>query len=350
MNTLKNLSIRQLTLYVTLIITLVNGFVFVSLYIFVSNFSLSTTEAIVIAVGFILNFIFIVWLLERFVFRKIKLIYKMIRAGKLTKEEKEKEDLGGTALVKVESEVEEWTTVTNKELQSLKSLEQYRKDYVGNISHELKTPIFSIQGYLHTLLEGGLYDDSVNTNYLKRAISNVDRLQNIVEDLEIISRLESSESKVNMVKFDLKALTNEIIQDLEVMAAAKHIKIMYKDGAAQAFSVMADREMIRQVFVNLIVNAIKYGKEEGTIKISFYDVEKMVLVEVSDNGTGIEEKHLKHLFDRFYRVESSRSRKIGGSGLGLSIVKHIIEAHQQTINVRSTPGLGSTFGFTLDKA
>lgn len=320
------------------------------LYSYISDFKITVAEILILSSGALLNFFFIAILLERVVFRKIKIIYKMIKAQKLTRDEKTQIDAGITAISKVSDDVEEWAKNTTDEIKYLKSLEKYRKDYVGNISHELKTPIFSIQGYLHTLVEGGLYDNRVNMSYLKRAISNVDRLRNIVDDLEIISRLESEETIVAPEKFDLKALVKEVIDDCEMMATGKQIKILFKEGASQSYNVSADREMIRQVMNNLVVNAIKYGKDDGKITISFYDLEGTILTEVSDDGIGIEEQHLKHLFDRFYRVESSRSRKIGGSGLGLSIVKHIIEAHEQNLNVRSTPGIGTTFGFTLNKA
>jgi len=175
-------------------------------------------------------------------------------------------------------------------------------------------------------------------------------LQNIVEDLDIITRLESGQAEFDIKKFDIKELVKDIFLDLKSIAKKKKISLTLKEGASQSFFVMADRESIRQVFTNLLVNSIKYGKEGGATKVSFYDMESEILIEVSDNGIGIDEKHLKHVFDRFYRVDSSRSRKQGGSGLGLAIVKHIIEAHDQTINVRSTPEIGSTFGFTLMKA
>lgn len=306
-------------------------------------------KIIVVAIGLLLNFFLLRILLERFVFRKIKLIFKLIRDNKLTKLEKEQEDLASKSLADVNEDVVEWAQNTQKELTELKSLETYRKNYVGNISHELKTPIFSIQGYLHTLLDGGLEDDKINRNFLERAAKNVERLQSIVEDLETISKLESETTLIDKSRFDIKTLAEEVMHDLQSMANEKQISLIFKNGASNTFTVSADKEMMRQVLNNLIVNSLKYGKENGTTKLSFYDMENQVLVEVSDDGSGIEEKHLKHLFDRFYRIETSRSRKIGGSGLGLSIVKHIIEAHKQSINVRSTPDLGSTFGFTLDK-
>jgi two-component system phosphate regulon sensor histidine kinase PhoR len=193
-------------------------------------------------------------------------------------------------------------------------------------------------------------DENINIKYLKRAAENVERLQNIVEDLDVISKLESGQFEMDTRNFDLKELVNEAFMDLQAMAKEKKIKLMFKEGAAHPYQVSGDKESIRQVMTNLLVNSIKYGNQNGITKVSFYDMDKKILVEVSDNGIGIEEKHLKHLFDRFYRVDSSRSRKMGGSGLGLSIVKHIIEAHGQTIKVRSTPGIGTTFSFTLAKA
>ena len=303
--------------------------------------------SLVIIVVVAINFFIVRFFLEKYVFRKIKLIYKLIYDSK---KEKTAKDISNESLEDVNAKVIEWAESTKKEIATLKSLEEYRKNYVGNISHELKTPIFSIQAYLHTLLEGGLYDDNINMDYLKRAADNTERLQNIVEDLDIITRLESGQAELDIKRFDIKELVRDIFLDLKPIAKKKKISLMLKDGASQSFYVMADRESIRQVFTNLLVNSIKYGKEGGTTKVSFYDMESEILTEVSDNGIGIDEKHLKHVFDRFYRVDSSRSRKQGGSGLGLAIVKHIIEAHDQTINVRSTLDIGSTFGFTIKKA
>jgi two-component system phosphate regulon sensor histidine kinase PhoR len=195
-----------------------------------------------------------------------------------------------------------------------------------------------------------LYDEEINIEYLKKAAKNADRLQNIVEDLEAISRLESGKEIIELRKFDIKALCQEIFEDLKPLRDEKSTKLVFKEGADKAFQVLADPDAIRQVVNNLVVNSSKYGKQNGCTQVSFYDMHDHVLIEVTDDGIGIQEKHLKHLFDRFYRVDTSRSRNMGGSGLGLSIVKHIIEAHNQTIHVRSTPGIGTTFGFTLQKA
>jgi two-component system phosphate regulon sensor histidine kinase PhoR len=294
----------------------------------------------------LINFLVARFFIEKYVFRKVKLIYKLIYDSK---KEKTSDDINKESLEDVNTKVIEWAENTKKELATLKSLEEYRKNYVGNISHELKTPIFSVQAYLYTLLDGGLYDENINIDYLKRALDNTVRLQNIVEDLEIITKLESGQVQLDCKRFDIRELVVDIFKDLKSLAKKKKIGLKFRESASKPFFVMADRDAISQVVTNLIVNAIKYGKDGGNIKVSFYDMESEILTEVSDNGLGIEEKHLKHVFDRFYRVDSSRSRKQGGSGLGLSIVKHIIEAHDQTITVRSTLGIGSTFGFTLKK-
>lgn len=289
--------------------------------------------------------------LKKYIYRKIKVIYKTIHKQKLSAKQKEDViDMNADIMQEVEEEVEAWAQNQEQEIEQLKTWQDYRRKFLGDISHELKTPIFNIQGFLETLLDGGLEDESINRNYVTRAAKNVERLNTIVEDLEIISRLESGRLILDMQKFNIKTLVDEVFEDLEFKTKKANINLIYKAGADQSFEVLADREYIRQVLMNLINNSIKYGNTHGNTKVSFYDMDKNILVEVADSGIGIPEKHLKHVFDRFYRVDKSRSREQGGSGLGLSIVKHIMEAHQQTINVRSSYGLGSTFGFTLEKA
>ena len=193
-------------------------------------------------------------------------------------------------------------------------------------------------------------DEKVRHRFLKKAAKNITRLRTIVEDLEAIARFESGEMILELQVFDLKDLVKDVFEELDFKAQEKKIELVFKDGASQAYKVKADRENIRQVLINLVHNSIKYGQADGLTKVGFYDMDKNILVEVADNGIGIPRKHINHVFDRFYRVDKSRSRIQGGSGLGLSIVKHIVEAHNQTINVRSTPHLGSTFGFTIEKA
>jgi two-component system phosphate regulon sensor histidine kinase PhoR len=303
-----------------------------------------------IVVPTLLTYLVINFALERYIYRRIKLIYKTIRQAKVSMPDRVIHvGRDRSVLDKVEKEVEEWAAMRENEINTLKTLEQYRKRFLGNVAHELKTPIFSIQGFVHTLLDGAIHDNAVNVRYLQRAALNIERLLTIVEDLDTITKLESGELILEIQEFDLKTLVKEVFADLEIKGLDKNITMRFKDGADKPFRVNGDREYIRQVITNLMVNSLNYGKEGGLTKVSMYDMDKQVLVEISDNGIGIEEKHLKHLFDRFYRVDKSRSRIHGGSGLGLSIVKHILEAHGQSINVRSTQGAGSTFGFTLDK-
>ncbi|RME94064.1 MAG: sensor histidine kinase [Bacteroidetes bacterium] len=289
--------------------------------------------------------------LRYYIYRKIKLIYKTIHQQKLSPNEKStRVDLNVNIFDEVEKEVSDWAAAQEAELEKYKSWAEYRRNFIGDISHELKTPIFNIQGYLHTLLEGGLQDETINYKFLQKAAKNVERLYTIVEDLSAISRLETGELILEMQVFDIKELVLEVFEELEFKARDHKLQLEFKSGADQNFRVRADRESIRQVLVNLVDNSIKYGNPGGVTKIGFYDMDKYILVEVADNGIGIGKEHLPHVFDRFYRVDKSRSRARGGSGLGLSIVKHIVEAHQQTINVRSAKNLGSTFGFTLEKA
>jgi len=347
---IKNATPRQLAFYTALSISVV---LLISLALIQTVGILSTSYLgffLTLAISFVVSYLIIIYVLRRFIYRKVKLIYKSIHAFKRTSKEKsDKIDIDEDIIGEVEKEVNQWGVDSRKEIDSLKSNEEYRRNYLGNISHELKTPIFNIQGYIHTLLEGGLEDGNINYNYLNRAATNVERLHTIIQDLESISRLESGKLVLDMQNFDIRRLTAEIFEDMELTAIERNVKLSFKDGADDSFMVNADRENIRQVLVNLIVNSVKYGKIGGYTKVGFYDMDKYILIEVADNGIGIKEKYLNRLFERFYRVDKSRSRDQGGSGLGLSIVKHIIEAHKQTINVRSTYGVGATFGFTLAK-
>lgn len=298
----------------------------------------------------VLAYLINIYYLKKYIYRKVKVIYKTIHRQKRSPEEKTTSiEIDKNIIEEVEKEVNDWANQQQQELERFRSWADYRRKFVGDISHELKTPIFTIQGYLHTLLDGGIYDEKVNMTFLKKAAKNVDRLYTIVEDLSAIARMESGNLVLEMQTFDIKELTEEIFEDLEIKARERDISLEFKDGASQNYKVLADRGYIRQVLTNLIHNSIKYGNAKGRTKVGFYDMDKNILIEVADDGIGISKKHLVHVFDRFYRVDKSRSRAQGGSGLGLSIVKHIIEAHRQTINVRSAPDVGSTFGFTLEK-
>ena len=226
--------------------------------------------------------------------------------------------------------------------------ENYRREFIGNVSHELKTPIFNIQGYVQTLIDGGIEDKKVNMKYLKRANISVDRMINIVEDLEVISRLETDNNELDFENFNIINQIEEVLDQLELKSNKMNISLKLTNESSSEI-VYADKNKIQQVFMNLISNSIKYGKDGGTTKVRLFDMSDKILIEVADDGIGISENALSRLFERFYRVDKNRSREIGGTGLGLAIVKHIIEGHQQTINVRSTVNVGSTFSFILEK-
>ena len=351
-NMLKNPTPQQIARLVASYVTLISVALWLLLEWGMQQWGLPTGVAlVVIAIAVFLAAYFTnIYYLRKYIYRKVKLIYKTIHQHKVSPQEKVKSvDIRTNIIDEMEKQVSEWAEQQQEELNKYKAWAEYRRNFVGDISHELKTPIFNIQGYLHTLLDGALDDPTVNHNFLKKAAKNLERLHTIVEDLEAISRLESGELILEIQTFDIHELVQEVFEDLEIKATQRNISLEFKDGASQNFKVQADRESIRQALTNLISNSIKYGKDKGHTRIGFYDMDKNILIEVADNGLGIPRKHINHVFDRFYRVDKSRSRERGGSGLGLSIVKHTIEAHKQTINVRSTPGLGSTFGFTLQK-
>jgi two-component system phosphate regulon sensor histidine kinase PhoR len=291
------------------------------------------------------------YILHKFIYEKIKPIYKTIHTFKRIRDTREHFDFKHDILQKVNEDVARWAEQRSNEIEELKQQEEFRREFIGNVSHELKTPVFNIQGYVATLLEGGLDDAEINRLYLEKSEKNIERMINIINDLGVISQLESGKATLLYSSFDIVELTNEIFEILEIKANIKNITLRFNSRLSDDSHILvnADKEKIRQVLSNLIDNSIKYGKEGGRTKVSFYDMDENILVEVSDNGIGIEEHHVPHLFERFYRVDKSRSRSMGGSGLGLAIVKHIIEKHKQTINVRSAPGVGSTFSFTLEK-
>ena len=291
---------------------------------------------------FIAVLVLIYYIIRNFFHEKIKVIYKNIYKFK-----------GASNILEldidnVEKEAEEWADAKEEELKQMKQDENYRREFIGNVSHELKTPIFNIQGYVQTLLDGGIDDNAVNMKYLKRTNKSVDRMINIVEDLEVISRLETEQSELDIQPFNIVVLVQDVFDALEMTANEMQISLEL-NNETQTNLVMGDRDKIQQVMMNLVSNSIKYGKENGKTRVNFFDMHQNMLIEVADNGIGIEEEALGRLFERFYRVDKNRSREIGGTGLGLAIVKHILEGHNQTINVRSTKGEGSTFSFILAK-
>ena len=297
-----------------------------------------------------ISFLVFYYLIERYVYSKIKLVYKLIHRLKLGKDLKDA--LGEFSSIDpmndMEHDVRVWAKDKKIEIEGLKRQEQFRREFLSNLSHEFKTPLFALQGYVEALQEGGI-SASQEHRFLTKAARNLDRLNLLINDLDEISKLESGELPIHYTNFDIAQLINEVLESFENKAKKQRIQLLFK-SKYQHFEVNADRGKIRQVFSNLIDNSLKYGKEGGTTALKLFELHDQILVEVTDDGSGIEEKSLPRVFERFYRIEQSRSREIAGSGLGLAIVKHIIEAHQQTIHVRSTPSVGSTFSFTLQKS
>ncbi len=307
------------------------------------------TIGILYAAGFsvlisICQYILFFYITNNFIKKRIRLIYKNIY--RTQKEVIARE----TNISAVEGQVKAWAEDTKSELDELREREAFRREFIGNVSHELKTPIFNIQGYLLTLLDGALYDSNINEKYLQRANKSVERMIHIVQDLEQITKLESRVIQIELQKADLVPIVKEVMELLELKAKKKNITLSFKNEPIYPIWVECDTEKIKQVLINLFVNAIKYGNDDGFVRIAFEDMDNRVQIEVKDNGVGIAEEHLPRLFERFYRVSKSRSRDDGGTGLGLSIVKHLIEAHGGLINVQSTPAVGSTFTFSLKRA
>ncbi len=304
-----------------------------------------------VAVGvFVLMAIFSLYMMKQYVAYKLKPIYSMVlsrdvHTTEIVDEMKDKH------VENISEELTAWADDNDKEITRLKHNEAFRKQYLGNVAHELKTPIFNIQGYISTLLDGGLEDDLINRKYLERAEKSIDRLINIVNDLDTISKLENDMNRLKMESFDIVALAKEIADQLEIESSKRNIKLSVKgaDSLPSPFWVTADKHFVGQVLVNLIANSIHYGKEGGSTRIKFRDMADKVLIEVEDTGVGISKEDMPRIFERFYRVDKGRSREQGGTGLGLAIVKHIVEAHGERVSVRSELGVGTTFAFPLKK-
>jgi two-component system phosphate regulon sensor histidine kinase PhoR len=310
------------------------------------------SAGLIITAVFVVCFVLFYYLVEKIIYKKIKLIYKLIYNLKMDKDLKSAigEYVSDDPLNDVEQQVKDWARDKKTEIENLQKVAKYRKEFLANISHEFKTPLFTIQGYIQSLLDDDLENKELIKKFLEKADKNIERLSVLINDLDEISKLESGQIKVNSSSFEVSILVNEIIDLFTERLKTAHIKIVFKKEGLFKTTVFADMNKIRQVFYNLIDNAIKYAKVNGTIKITCFEMDDRILIEVTDDGIGIAEQHLSRVFERFYRTDASRSRQIGGSGLGLAIVKHIIEAHHQTINVRSTEGIGTTFAFTLPMA
>ena len=296
-------------------------------------------------------FVYVVFhfLLKKFVQHRLSLLYRSIQTKADHTDRKSEEESLDSMIEIAERDVQSWQEKQDQEISKLKDQEAFRREFLGNLAHELKTPVFSIQGYLLTLLEGGLEDETINKNFLERASKSTDRIVSILEDLDQITKLEIDALKMNFEVFDIVEMASESIASMELRAKDKKIKLSVQNEIDDIY-VNADKKRIAQVLTNLLNNSITYGEENGETTISIIVIDELVTIEVSDNGIGIDEEHLPRLFERFYRVEKSRNRHKGGTGLGLAIVKHIIDSHNQKISVKSSIGSGSQFTFSLDKA
>jgi two-component system phosphate regulon sensor histidine kinase PhoR len=304
---------------------------------------------ILLALGFSISYGIVFYFIERFLYHKVKIIYKTIHSLKSHGDARPKIQMSTDVLNEINKEVADWADRKIREVKELRSAENYRREFIGNLAHELKTPVFNVQGYIETLLETDLNDAELNRKFLEKANAGCERLVDLLKDLDQIASIESGNMQLEWNKFDVVELIRQTIEMLEQSAAERSITLRLGNAAEKPIWVFADRKRIQQVFINLLNNSISYGKENGETRIRFYDMDDNVLVEIADDGLGIAKEHLPRLFERFYRVDKSRSRNEGGSGLGLAICKHIVESHNQSISVRSTEGVGSTFAFTLKK-
>lgn len=344
----KNLSPKQLSAFTAIMLSLP---ISLGIWFLRPDWVVALVSLLVTFAG---SYLLIRFVLESFIYRKIKLIYKFIYKTKASKREETyyKYILPQKGIDEVRADVEKWAEQRSAEIEALRNNETYRKEFLQNLAHELKTPIFAIQGYVDTLLSGSVDTPEMSRKFLENTSKNVLRMVNLVNDLDEISRLETGEQPLHKENFVIQDLIREVYETLSIKSSAKQIKCNFKKGCEYPpITVFADKEKIRHVITNVVSNAVKYGKENGNIIASVYQTDgEHVLVELSDDGIGIAEEHLSRIFERFYRTDRGRSRNKGGTGLGLAICKHIIEAHGHTIHVRSKLDVGTTVGFTLGAA
>lgn len=340
----KNLSPKQLSFYTALALAVP---VSILLYAVEKRWLFALISFLILLTG---AYVLISFVLDNFIYRKIKLIYKFIYQTKATKREETyyKYILPKKSIGEVTEDVEAWAQENQKQVEQLKANEQFRREFLQNLSHEFKTPIFTIQSYVDTLLQDEPENPALRRKFLEKTAKNIDRLTNLLADLDEISSLERGELVLVKTNFVIQDLLKDTFESISIKAEPKSIRFSIKKGCEAPIVVHADKEKIRQIILNLFENAIKYGKHNGTIKAGIYRTDdKRILIEVSDDGVGIAEKSLPRIFERFYRTDIGRSMDATGSGLGLAICKHIIEAHNQTIHIRSTQDVGTTIGFTL---
>ena len=343
--TTRNLSPRQLAALTAL---LLSAPIALGIMLLTQNWKIGLVSILIVFSG---SYGLILFTLEKFIYRKIKLIYKLIHQKKATLKEETyfKYLLPQKSIDEVRKDVEDWAKTQNQEIELLKKNEAYRRDFLQNLAHEFKTPVFAIQGYVDTLLDGAMEDEVIRKRFLENTARNADRLVNLVNDLDEISQLETGEQSLFRKNFVIQDLIRETYESLSIKTSQKNIRALIKKGCETPVMVYADKEKIKQVLINLIENATKYGRQNGSIVASVDKTDDQhVLIEISDDGAGIEVEHLPRIFERFYRTDAARSRDKGGTGLGLAICKHIIEAHGQHIHVRSRIDIGTTIGFTLE--
>lgn len=329
-------------LYITVFATVLVA-VLLEIYFKVNWFFILTFSLIL----FIFSFFVLQYRVEHFIYRRVKKIYDDVS---ILDSSSFRSQSVTTDMATLTREVEKFAKDKKIEIETLKIREEYRREFLGNISHELKTPLFTVQGYLLTLLDGAMKDKALRKKYLQRAEKGVERLIYIVKDLDMITKLESGDLNLSFTKFNIIEVIQAVFDLLEMKADKKNIILMFDMKYIKSVMVYADKEKIQQVITNLVVNSIKYGKENGTTEVSIENlINNKIIIRVRDNGEGISKQHIPRLFERFYRVDKSGARSEGGSGLGLAIVKHIIEGHDEKIYVESKPGQGSEFSFTLEK-
>lgn len=342
---------RSLSVYISLFVSLFSiSLIVLTFWYKDTNISLWLLLLIFILI-FSVTFTLVYFTLERFIYHKIKLLYRATNMFKINKDISNLElDMKTDILGKVSKDVARWMVDQHNTIDQLEERENFRREFIGNLAHELKTPIFSIQGYILTLLEGGLEDQEINRLFLERAANGVERITNLIEDLDAISKLESGQVNMEKKRINFTKLALEVVDELELKAKKKNISIEIEPTYDREIWVDADRVKIAQVLTNLLNNAISYSKDGGSVLIKSNQLDKKILVDIEDDGVGIKKSDIDRIFERFYRVEKSRARHKGGTGLGLAIVKHILEAHGETITARSKPGKGTTFTFSLTRA
>jgi len=341
----KNLSPKELSAFTALVLSIPISLGFFVLH---QKWMTGVVSFLLIFLG---SYFLILSIIQNFIYRKIKLIYKFIHQTKASKKEEMyyKYILPKKSIDEVREDVEEWADQRSKEIELLKKNENFRKEFLQNLSHEFKTPVFAIQGYIDTLLQGAMDNPETNKRFLEKTAKNTERLVTLLKDLDEISKLERGELKLYKRYFVIQDVVREVFENLFWKAEQRSISFSFKKGCEQPLTVFADEEKIRQVLGNLVDNSIKYGRYGGSVVASMYNTDdRNILIEISDDGMGINEKYLNRIFERFFRTTEGRAKDVMGSGLGLSICKHIIEAHGHTIHVRSKENVGTTIGFTLN--